>query len=344
MATDTADVNNPSKSSVITGFDALKFILAILVAVLHAEFKLWDECPTWADVFDTAADGVAVPVFFILSAWLLFNKVRQMKSVKEQLRALLHYEKRILVLYLFWTVVLMYWIIQFWHPEYAEPSFAHLRLFIKQLLFGSQFGASWFFGALIVGVPIVYLLGKLFGSKWIWIIPLIIYIYVYFGPANEPLWYFYEATIHHRADLSFLTSLLFLSIGWVLCGDNIKRASCAMPLWALWGILALVTIAKCLWPAYEPAFDIPQAIIVVLLAYRWRCPMSRRVSLRLRTYSVHIYCMHFTIIYLLMQSGFPFAGNPLIVAAITPVICFALSECLILLMRIPGLKWLKYSK
>ena len=336
--------SNPSTSRIITGFDALKLILAVVVLVGHAEIKLWEECPAWLSTIDFSLDGVAVPAFFILSAWLLFGKIRQAKSTKEQIMALLRYERRILVLYLFWTVALMYWIIQIWHPEYAEFSFAHLRFFIKQLLFGSQFGASWFFGALIVGVPIVYLLGKWLGTKGIWIIPLIIYVYVYFGPANEELYHFYNFEFRHRADLSFLTALLFLAIGWMLYRDNMKRAAYAVPLWALWTILAVATITKCIFRYYEPAFDIIQAVVIVLLAFRWRCPMSRQLSLRLRAYSVHVFCVHLTVMRLIERSGFPFAGNPIIVAAVTLVISFVISECLILLMKIPGLKWLKYSK
>lgn len=344
MTNDTAGVNNSSESRVITGFDALKLILAIVVVVMHAEFKLWDECPVWIKVILSAVSGAAVPAFFILSGYLFFNKVQQMKSLKEQLRALLHYEKRIFVLYLFWTIVLMYWIIQFWHPEYAEPSFEHLRLFVEQFFFGSQFNASWFLGVLIVGVPIVYLLGKLFGSKWIWIIPLIIYIYVYFGPANETFCNVYRNRFHQRADLSFISGLLPLAIGWMLYRDNLKKVAYALPVWALWGILIVGTITKCVWLTYEPIFDIVQALIIMLLAYRWRCPMSRQLSIRLRTYSTHIFCIHTTVIFLIWQSDLSFAHNPLYVAPVAVVISFILSECLILLMRVPGLKWLKYSK
>lgn len=101
-------------------------------------------------------EGLAVPTFFLISAFLFFSKLRKQSN---QIQSLVHYEKRLLVLYGFWTIVWMP-IILMQRTEYRQGSIFHgIYLIIKDFFLKDTFDASRFFVALLIGVPIIYGLG-----------------------------------------------------------------------------------------------------------------------------------------------------------------------------------------
>lgn len=157
----------------IRGIDLMKFLMAIVIVSIHVEFSKVIG-PSYIPFQDCA-----VPVFFVFSSYFFFKKMRFVRG-REIWRSLFRYEKRVNKLYLFWIVVLSPSILYVWHREYLElPVWQAIGSFVKNYFFAYEFGASWFLGALIVGMPIVLLLTKMLSDKLVWVIPFAIYIYIY---------------------------------------------------------------------------------------------------------------------------------------------------------------------
>lgn len=67
------DKNINTSSSLIPGLDILKFVMALLVVAIHAEAVNGIN-----GVYEVASPLIscAVPVFFVISAYLVFRKIR----------------------------------------------------------------------------------------------------------------------------------------------------------------------------------------------------------------------------------------------------------------------------
>ena len=97
-------------------------------------------------------ESLPVPTFFVISSFLFFRKARYEEC---QMNLVLHFMKRLCILYLFWCVI--------WSPiiylqkEYFHPFTIWVSLYIiRDFFFGNMFDASWFLGALLVGVSMVW--------------------------------------------------------------------------------------------------------------------------------------------------------------------------------------------
>ena len=111
-------------------------------------------------------------------------------------------------------------ILVFWHPEYLSSSFMVIPLFIKNFFLGYQFGASWFFGALIVGVPIIYFISYTVNEKIALVISFIIYVYLYMDIDEKIFFQIYEKYIRTPV-LSFPAGLLWISLGALLSNPKV---------------------------------------------------------------------------------------------------------------------------
>ena len=122
-------------------------------------------------------EGLAVPTFFVISAFLFFRKGRYAEN---QFGLVVHFMKRLCILYLFWCVL--------WSPIiYLQKDYFHSMsawipvLMVRDFFFGNMFDASWFLGALLVGVPMVWGLSRLFMKDVLVILlPLLVYLYLHY--------------------------------------------------------------------------------------------------------------------------------------------------------------------
>ena len=201
----------------ITGFDLLKFLMALVIINIHLNLVdyvdgMWLYIP-WSYIND-----MAVPTFFILSSFFFFRKVWKGNN-DDKMQGLRHYECRLAKLYLFWIVALSPIILYCWHPEYLTSSYFALFLFIKNFLFGYEFGASWFFGALLVGVPVIFAIRKISNGMIALLISLVVYIYLYVDMDRKLLCELYTNLLRDPK-LSFPSGLLWISIGATM--SNVK--------------------------------------------------------------------------------------------------------------------------
>lgn len=259
---------------------------------------------------------------------------------------MLHYEKRLLLLYLFWIIMLSPIILLIWHKEYLEGSFMSVLLFIKNFFLAYQFGASWFLGALIVGVPIVYGLWKLLGDRFFWIIPLIIYVYLYIKVDDKVLFTWYEDNIRIPT-LSFPAGLFWIALGCLFSNNHISRIMSNMAVMTSVILFIVSVILGCIFRDFNYVFRIFSVFFIIILAFKLEIGHSQ-ICKRLRIYSIHFFCIHYSLIQVLLSLSHHFGSgylseNRWVLYILTLMICWCLSETMIRLKDIRGFKWLKYS-
>ena len=200
----------------IRGFDLLKFLLAVVIVSLHASLG-HPFLPSPCSEVIANFQNFAVPTFFVISSYVFFIKIKELPNSKQR-AALWHYEKRVLVLYLAWTVIMLPLTLQY--HQYFNQSLG-LLLFIKDFFFGYTFLASWFFGALIVGVPLVFLLR----SNHIVLLSLSLFLYFYlFFIDNLPVflqlpyqWYSQNVAV---PEMSFPKGFIWIGFGCIIAETN----------------------------------------------------------------------------------------------------------------------------
>lgn len=322
------------------GIDLMKFIMAIVIVSIHAQ--LYTVLGRWYLVFQDHA----VPLFFVFSSFFFFKKIRYAGSWKEQWNSLMYFEKRINLLYLFWILALVPAILYWWHSEYMHlPPVDLLLLFMKEYFLGSQFGAAWFLGSLIVATPIVLctIIASTQFKKWGGIIIFLTasFIYIYLNECEEcSLYRFYEETFRSPR-LSFPIALWWLTLGYFFSDTKVelilkwlgtKKAI------LLWGIFFAI---GCIFPTIRYLTVAIGVVALFALSINLQLNDNPAIYRRLRIYSIHIFVMHFTIILII---SYFLRDHVAVIFALTVVLCIAISEILIRLMAYSPFKWLIYSK
>lgn len=129
--------------------DAAKLILSLFVVAIHTK-------PFHSALFPVAR--LAVPVFFIFTGFFSFVKIGS-TPLSQQKKTLWDIEKRYLKLYLFWFIVLLPFTLH--TRQYHTYHFLDFAaVFIRDLLWGSTFQASWYLMACVLGIAIVFYLSK----------------------------------------------------------------------------------------------------------------------------------------------------------------------------------------
>ena len=145
--------------------DILKVVAALLMVAIHARPFVGNTYPLYISLFSR----MAVPVFFVVSAFFFFRKKPDTAQLK-------HYVRRMGWLYAFWFVVEAYFTIDgvfFSHDRSVLESLSH---FICGFFLNSTFSGSWFIMALIICIPLVHWLGKRISSWAIFGIGLAVYV------------------------------------------------------------------------------------------------------------------------------------------------------------------------
>lgn len=155
--------------------DIAKFISAILVVAIHTA--------PFSDISDTAnlvyvqiLGRMAVPFFFVASGFLLFRHFDLRKDLYDRgnLRYLVNYIKRIMKIYLIWSLIYLPLTIYGWMK--ADFSLMYFIRILRDFLFVGSYYHLWFLPALMLGACLVYFLIFRFGIKKTCITVFSIYI------------------------------------------------------------------------------------------------------------------------------------------------------------------------
>ncbi|MBD5203607.1 MAG: acyltransferase [Bacteroidales bacterium] len=280
-------------------FDILKFILALLILILHTTL--------YPEIFRPWVRS-AVPVFFIISSYFFFRPVYA--SAYGSHGRFSHYVKRSVVLYFFWFAILIIPTCRIYH-YFSAGVLEGLWKISFNIFFGGTFPASWFISACVIGISIVYAARR--HLRIMTVAALLCYLiccsltnYFKLLPSfNE--WFVHTFPIWNPAN-SFPASLLWICAGAIIA----RRENEDKPLFRLpVNLVLMVAGFILLWlehryicaNRWERTDDCYLSLIVVapalFMAILSLPGVSFSWTILLRHASVIIYCLHATIARLL---------------------------------------------
>lgn len=153
-------------------FDIAKFGCALLILFYHY-FSEHGQLPAlFEDVLSLYA--VAVALFMTLSGYLLFIKFDSTSSRTEQWEVTKKQVKRILRIYLFWSIPYLIFSIYCW--PWPEVNFNYVLWQLQHWIFNSTFYTIWFMPALAIGILLSYFLYSRLSWGKVCLIALLFYI------------------------------------------------------------------------------------------------------------------------------------------------------------------------
>ena len=247
----------------LNGIDLLKFIMSIIIVGVHScVFEMLAK--DYFGVLINNISNVCVPTFFVISSFFFFRKVRSLTTTKEKNRQLLMFEKRTLFLYLFWIVVQLPYIIYL-----RKYSFPYLGIsMLKDIFLGETFIASWFLGAMIVGMPIVYGVNRQWARNVIVLIISVIYVYMYTYSILPESWqqpYLWYRVHVGSLILSFWRGMFWMMLGYYCSSDKFVRVIVRTPQYVK--LLLLVSILLLTPVCPIEYISIPFTILVFAVFY-----------------------------------------------------------------------------
>lgn len=151
--------------------DVMKIICALLILCGHFISENYS-LPTPLD-YVFSLDIIAVPFFFTCSGFLLFNKLIDLNK-EESLAKLRGWVKRLLKLYIAWSIVYLLFNIISWIQNGNIVN--NLKSYLHEFLVYSSGPTVWFLPALALGGVIVWVLYSMIGVKKGLLITIVLYI------------------------------------------------------------------------------------------------------------------------------------------------------------------------
>lgn len=314
----------------------MKFLMAFLIVDIHVHGSAITP-PILLEYVIHPIEGMAVPTFFVISSFLFFRKARYAEG---QLGLVLHFLKRLSILYLFWCVV--------WSPiiyiqkDYFHPMSALVPLYIvRDFFFGNMFDASWFLGALLVGVPMVWGLSRLLKKDALVMIILFgVYLYLKFVKCLPVGWDVPYNWYNGFKDpnLAFPGGLLWIAIGYVMANKKvIVWMERVRNRWA-WMAALLFFVLSLAIPVVPGILCVASLFVA---AYTWQLPEHPQLYRRFRTYSILFYVIH-DCFKKIPKQLFGWENGPMLFV-VTIAFCFLASEFIMRMKEVKGFGWLRYA-
>ena len=149
-------------------FDVLKMLLAVIVLLRHVAQSFSEADSLYHTIVVNIISPIAVPVFFAISGFLLFYK----PVTKERL---LHQIKRVLILYIGWTII--YMPLSLWGILRSEQSaIKEILEYVQNFLFSGSNYHLWFLPSLAFSLFMVAMLDKYLKPIWQAVVLLILFV------------------------------------------------------------------------------------------------------------------------------------------------------------------------
>ena len=201
-------------------FDLTKYILSFFIVAIHTGLFPKILYP-WL--------RVAVPLFFVMSSYLLFLKIK--KNPKDESMIIKRFVIRQLKMYIFWFIILLPVTILVRKDWFSDGVAIGIYNSIKNTLFSSSFIASWYISASIWAVVIIWKLSSKIDSKKITILCTVLYIlccirssyYIrisYFSLIEKTIYWFEKIFVNPI--FSFPAALLWINLGKLFADGKIK--------------------------------------------------------------------------------------------------------------------------
>lgn len=215
--------------------DIGKYVSALLVLAIHT-YPFEEISPVFNTFFISTICRLAVPFFFAVSAFFFFKKYEGKDF--EDTKPLFNYIRRILVLYLVWTVIYLPYTI--WNYASTGFSWYNIISYLRDVVLNGSYYHLWFLPALIWGMLIVFYALKKLGAKKTGILVLVLYLVGYLINIWAPVWEkmpyvsilygFFSKTLVTSRD-GFFFAPMFLYLGYLFArGIRVKKQVSAIGL------------------------------------------------------------------------------------------------------------------
>lgn len=357
------------------GLDVVKFFLAVLVAERHVVQIFFDASSKWRVLLNNWMSNLAVPVFFIIAGFFLFQKVdvsaagRQTagqnvsggrnagsrNGINEGSDRVYRYCGRILRMYLLWSLIYLPIDLHNWY--YGERLIGEgILSWLHSFLFCSTIPQLWYLPALALASFLVWSAYSRGVKPWqILAVGAALLICGYLGDN----WYYNQNFPQKLQELLALYRRIFLTprngvfygIFYVALGLFMAKTTWRLPFWS-----ASAGFLFFFWCMYREVMKISDAgsntnfvlfaapaaycLFTAASAVNWK---PRKIYARLRGMSEWIYLSHFYFFYFLVWlrpwNPVPFDSKTVTVMIIVPVLLF--SWCMVCLSETKAGRWLK---
>ncbi len=333
--------------------DLSKFILSIMIVAIHTSL-LPELLYPWL--------RLAVPLFFIISSFLLFKKINN-SSKEESNNIIKKFVFRQIKLYLFWFIVLLPFTVYLRRDWFYMGIRNGIRLVVQNTLFSSTFIASWFIVATITATVIIYKLSNKKNYKLLFVI----FTLIYFGCCTVSSYntfitnfdlinkiysvylYFFPSPI-----FSFPVALIWVFIGKMFADNNINYKIKNKKIF----LLSLITFSIFLFIEWKFVIKISNIysndcyfFLLPLSILIFKLLLNINIDLKynkiLRNISTITYPLHASIAPFVFSILDKFIDNITLIGILN--FCMTLSICYIAcfiifkLVKIDRFKFLKYS-
>lgn len=312
--------------------DIGKFIAALFVVAIHAN--------PFSGLLKTILIGgfarLAVPFFFIVSSFLFFSRNPDGK-------ALLHFLKRILLLYFFWGIFAIPIFYIYHTPPYGSS--ITIGQFIVSFFIGSTYPGSWFLMALMQCVVIIWFLSRFFGNKLMIAFSLI----CFFLSIAPPSYIIYSELISNMKGI-WMPNLIYIAMGKVIAEAKVENKIAK----TIVNILLIAVVAlKIIWEVvasgdlyYHFVDDlllVPSVFLLLVFLLENEIHFSLPYK-TLRKMSTMFYLSHFTFVAIVAFFLHHIIGVDAAFLRYLLVLCCCVGLYFVLdgLRKIKGFGWIKY--
>ena len=335
-------------------FDLIKFILSIFIVSLHSGLV--------PDILIPVV-RTAVPLFFIISSYLLFSKKENMTEMKRGGVTLHRFIIRNLKLYFFWTVVLLPFTVAFdiYTDLTSEIKYSVVEIIINgvQRLLFTAFPASWYIIASVIAAIVLYWIPKkhnnliLIFSFALYLICCVSSNYYYLFGADSAVIKFdsiFTLVFYLPPYISFLVAFIWMGIGKV-CAESelaitpaVRRVGIVVSATMLY-LEHFVTRIFSLFRENDCYIMLVPLCFFIFLELKSADNFKIRNAIILRNMSTIIYCLHKTVIAIcsgILKYIIHFR-SAVIVFALTILVCLVGCCVIFKLEQKKWFAWLKYS-
>lgn len=156
------------KQKIYPLFDIAKFGCALLILFYHY-FSEHGPIPALLEDFFSLY-AVAVALFMTMSGYFLFTKLDSLSSRDDQWQVVKKQVKRILTIYLFWSIPYLIFTVSRWPWDNLSSNFVFWQM--QGWIFRSTFYTIWFMPSLALGILFAYFLYSRLSWNKVWLLAL----------------------------------------------------------------------------------------------------------------------------------------------------------------------------
>ncbi len=334
-----------------SAIDLLKFISSIFVAALHSGLDLGFLNPLYR---------LAVPFFFLSSSYFLFSKISGKSTETERRTVLFQFVLRNVKLYAFWFLLWLPYLMTSRTDWFESHFLINVLKFLRSLLWGSTFTASWYIVATVIDCSLVYFLSQKFSTKKLFVFGFLTYMVClaysnYYGITRCIPYqgYLFTAfiTVFNSVVNGFPAGIFWVIAGKFFAENQFKTKLHHYVILILGFCLLLVEnqiVLKMDWVLVNDCFIMLIPVCCALFQIARNAKWSWEPSVRYRNMSTIIYASHGGILGTLTAFAIAHLNEPvqnigLVKFLITSVACILLSTLLFQLQKRKRFSWVRYS-